>query len=112
MRAEEKQVRNLPGPQTILDNKEKSRYIKTMAAREANTPGVRIVAESEEMFYEFDQLGVNFESSDQEILDAVQDIILEKTGININEDNDSLYTVRRTENTETVYVIPKSPAGH
>ena len=70
-----------------------------------------VVVESQDRKYSYDQLGLSFESTDQEVLDAVQPVILEDTGINIFEDDESLYAVKRTEESQTTYVFPKSQAG-
>ena len=70
-----------------------------------------VVLESAEKHYSYDQLGLTFESSDEEVLKAIQPVILEETGINILEDDEELYTVRSVEESKTKYVFPKSPAG-
>ncbi len=84
-----------------------------MTARRVVRPvgSVIVTIESEDRTYTFDQLSINYDSSSQEILDAVQPIILEDTGVNISEDGDNLYTVKKAENSGNVYVFPKSPAG-
>jgi hypothetical protein len=70
-----------------------------------------ITLESQEKHYSFEDLGVTFESSNDEILKAVQPVILETTGVNISEDDDQLYTVKKIEESKNVYIFPKSPAG-
>lgn len=68
-----------------------------------------VVLESEERKYSYDQLGLTFESSDQEVMGALQPVVLEETGINISEED--LYTIRSVEESGNKYVMPKSPAG-
>lgn len=70
-----------------------------------------VTVESEDREYSFEDLSLTFESTSQEILDAVRPIILEDTGVNIDEDGENLYTVKKAENSGNVYVFPKSPAG-
>ena len=84
-----------------------------MAPRRAQTQGeIVVVLESEEKRFSYDQLGLTFESSDKEVLDALQPVILEETGINIlEEDNESLYTVKSVEESGNKFIFPKSPAG-
>ena len=71
-----------------------------------------VVLESAEKHYSYEQLGLTFESSDKEVLDALQPVILEETGINILEDEEELYTVKRVEESKSTFLFPKSPAGH
>lgn len=70
-----------------------------------------VVLESVEKHYSYDQLGLTFESSDKEIRDALQPVILEETGINIFEDEEELYTIKKVEESKNIYLLPKSPAG-
>ncbi len=70
-----------------------------------------VTIESQERDFEFEDLSVTFDSTPQEILAAVQPVILEQTGVNILEDDDTLYTVKKMDNSGNVYVFPKSPAG-
>ena len=83
--------------------------------RRAETPTgeIIVVLESGERRYSYDQLGLTFESEDQVVMDALQPLILEETGINIREeDNENLYTIRRVEETHNLFCFPKSPAGN
>lgn len=74
-----------------------------------NRGQIIVTLESNEMNFDYDQLGVTFDSPADEILEAVQPAVLEETGINILEDE--LYTVRKAENSRNSYLFPKSPAG-
>jgi len=74
---------------------------------------VIVTLESTEKSYDLEELGITFESSSEEILEAVQPVILEETGVNILEDDeDSLYTVKKIEDSKNIYLFPKSPAGN
>ena len=75
------------------------------------TPAGEIIVtlENEERHYAYGTLGVTFDSTDQEILDAVAPVIEEDTGIDILED--SLYTVKSVTASQNKYLFPKSPAG-
>lgn len=70
-----------------------------------------VVVESEEKEFSYEELGVTFDSSSEEILKAVQPAILEATGVNIEEDEESLYYVKKIETSKNVYILPKSVAG-
>ncbi len=89
-----------------------TRTRRTRAVTERPLGQVIVTVESQDRTYSFDQLSVNFDSSNEEILAAVQPIILEDTGVNISEDDENLYTVKKAENSGNIYVFPKSPAGH
>jgi hypothetical protein len=68
-----------------------------------------VTVESEDREYAYEDLSVTFESTPDEILEALKPIILEDTGVNILEDG--LYTVKKAENSGNIYIFPKSPAG-
>ena len=70
-----------------------------------------VVVESKEKEFNYEELGVTFDSSSEEILKAVQPAILEATGINIEEDDESLYVVKKIEDSKNCFIFPKSPAG-
>ncbi len=77
------------------------------------TPGTIVVTlSSTEKHYSFEQLSVGFDSSDQEILDALAPVLLEDEGFNIKEDQgDGYYTIKRVQDSQNIYVFPKSTAG-
>lgn len=71
-----------------------------------------ITLENEEKHYDFERLSVDFNSSDSEILSAVSPVVLEETGFDIDEDNeDNYFTVKRVEDSQNIYIFPKSTAG-
>ena len=71
-----------------------------------------VTLESQDRPYEFDALSITFDSEPEEILEAVQPVILEDTGFNIKEEDGTwLFTVKKAENSGNVYILPKSPAG-
>jgi len=73
---------------------------------------ITVVIQSEDREYDFDQLDLTFESSDEEIIEALQPVVLEDTGFNIKEeDGTTLFTVHKAENSGKITVYPKSAAG-
>jgi hypothetical protein len=84
---------------------------RTTTTAVATTPTGEIIVtlENEERHYAYGTLGVTFDSTDQEILDAVAPVIEEDTGIDILED--ALYTVKSVTGSQNKYCFPKSPAG-
>lgn len=78
-----------------------------------NTQGEIIVTlASDEKHYSYDQLSVSYQSSDDEILDALAPVLLEEEGFNIREEQrDGYFTMRRVDSTQNIFVFPKSTAG-
>jgi len=70
-----------------------------------------VTLENEEKVYSFDSLGVSFESSPEEILTAVQPVILEESGLNIKPDDIFIYTAKKIERTGNVLLFAKSTAA-
>ena len=71
-----------------------------------------VILESDEKHFPFTDFSVTYNSTDEEILDAVAPAILEQFGVNIKEDQGGwLYTVKKVEASKNVYISPKSPAG-
>ena len=69
-----------------------------------------VTVESEDHEFEYEELSVSFESTPEEIIEALKDPVLEKTdGVDITEDD--IYVVRKSENSGMIYVHPKSPAA-
>lgn len=81
-------------------------------AEEAVTGEIIVTLESEEKHLSFDDYDVTFDSTSEEILEAVSESVLEEFGINLKEDQgDYIYTVKKVEGSGNVYIFPKSPAG-
>lgn len=79
---------------------------------EETTGEVIVTLASTERHYSYEDLGVNFNSSDDEVLDALQSFLLDDEGFNIRESQeDGLYTMKRVESSQNIYVFPKSTAG-
>lgn len=71
-----------------------------------------VTLESDEKHFSFEDFNITFDSTPEEILDAVSPAILEQFGVNIKEDQgDYIYTVKKVESSGNVYIFPKSPAG-
>ena len=72
------------------------------------TGDIEIILASTEKHYTYDQLGVDFDSSEEEILSAVGPLVLEEEGVNIEED----FIVKKVENSHNVKIFPKSTEGY
>jgi hypothetical protein len=74
---------------------------------------VRILLENTEQPVDAKQLGVTIDSTPEEILKAVQPYALEQFGVNIQGDGDQfIYTVRKSVEKETIFIVPKTTAGY
>ena len=72
-----------------------------------------ITLASEEKHYNYDRLSVSYESTDEEILDALAPVLLEEEGFNIREEQrDGYFTLKRVDSSQNIYVFPKSTAGN
>lgn len=78
-----------------------------------NTPGEIIVTlASDEKHYPYDRLSVGYESTDEEILDALAPVLLEEEGFDIRtEQRDGYFTIKRVDSSQNIFVFPKSTAG-
>lgn len=70
-----------------------------------------IILEDDEKEFSFEDLDVTFDSSPDEILEAVSKPVLEQFGVNIKEDDEFIYTVKKIDRLKSVRCFPKSPAG-
>lgn len=75
------------------------------------TNEVIVTLESDEKHFTFDALGITFDSTPDEILDAVQKPILEQFGINLKERDEYIFTVKKISSSQNIFIFPKSPAG-
>lgn len=81
-------------------------------ATEETQGEIIVTLESEEKRFAYSDLGVSFDSTPEEILDAVQKPVLEEFGINLKEGDDYIFVVRKIESSKNTFCFPKSPAGH
>jgi len=77
------------------------------------TPGeITITLESEERRYSYEQLGVGYGSSDQEIVDALTPMLEEDVGMNLaDEYRNGSWTIKKVDSSQNTFVFPKSTAG-
>jgi hypothetical protein len=73
---------------------------------------VIVTLQSTEKHFPFERLSIGFESTDQEVLDALAPVLLEEEGFDIRtEQRDGSFTIKRVDDSENIYVFPKSTAG-
>lgn len=76
-----------------------------------NMGEIIVIIESEEKHLNFEDFDVTFDSTAEEILEAVSPAILEEYGVNLQESEENLYTVKKVESSGNIFLYPKSPAG-
>lgn len=81
-----------------------------------NAGQITVTLASVEKHYGYDRLGVEFNSTDAEILNALAPVLQEEEGFDIRQEQaEGHYTIKRTTDPDTgaqnVYVFPKSIAG-
>ena len=60
----------------------------------------------------FGSLGIDMESSDRDVLNAVRPAVLEMDGVDLNDESGEVaFVVRRSSNTNVIHVYPKPVAG-
>jgi len=73
---------------------------------------VIVTMASSEKHYPFDKLSIGFNSTDEEILDALAPVLLEEEGFDIRqEQRDGYFTIKKVDDSQNIYVFPKSTAG-
>ena len=73
---------------------------------------VIVVVESNEKHFPMSDFGITFDSSADEILEAVSPAILEEFGVNLKEEGEEgLYIVKKVSESGNLFIFPKSPAG-
>lgn len=66
----------------------------------------------EDEFIQYEQFGLSFDSTEQEVLTTIQPFIQEKHGVDIRDTNGSwLYKTRKAVTSRNIHVIPNSTAG-
>ena len=73
-----------------------------------NNGEIIVTLASDEKHYDYERLSVNFESSDDEIISAINPILEEEEGTSLDS-NDC--TLKRVDSSQNIYVFPKSTAG-
>ena len=77
--------------------------------RRQNQGEIIVTLSSDEKHYSFDQMSVDFNASDQEILDALAPRLLEEEGFDIRENvDDDAFTIKRVEATGNVFIFPNT----
>lgn len=74
---------------------------------------VIVTLASTEKHFPFERLSIGYDSSDQEILDALAPVLMEEEGFDIRqEQRDGYFTIKRVDDSQNIFVFPKSTAGH
>jgi len=72
---------------------------------------ITVILEGEDRTFNYADLGVTYESSDEEIVNALSPVFGEE-GINLKDEwEDGGYTLKRSDNSQNIHLYPKSTAG-
>jgi len=73
---------------------------------------IRVTVAGQDKDYQYHELGVTFESTDNEILEAVNRDVSEALGVNLLAGFTSGdYIIKRSTNSHNIAIFPASPAG-
>jgi len=76
------------------------------------TNKIIICANGEDRFYDYDTFGVDFDSTEQDILQAISPMVRESLGVSLQEINGHwLFKTRKAMSNKNIYIIPNSTAG-
>ena len=81
--------------------------IVTINPNEEVTGTIFVTIDGDDFQVKLASLGLDFDSSESEIMDKVVPIVQEEFNTDIND----LYKVRKAVNNQNVYIIPNSTAG-
>lgn len=77
-----------------------------------NQGEIVVILNSTDHKYSYDTLSVTYESSDSEIISALAPVLQEEEGFDLNQEfQDGAYTLKRMDNSRTIFLFPKSTAG-
>lgn len=72
---------------------------------------ITVVLEGTDRSFPYTDLGVTYDSSDEEIVDALNPIFAEE-GINLKDEwQNGGYMLKRADNSQNIHLFPKSTAG-
>jgi len=73
---------------------------------------ITITLDSVDRKYQYETYGVTFDSTDEEIVDALSPDLAESEGFNLREEyEEGAYTIKRMQDSKNIYIFPKSTAG-
>lgn len=70
-----------------------------------------IAVSGEDMIVDYTDYGLTFDSSEQELLEAVRPAIQERFNTDIKDSTGWLYKTRKAGESKNIYLIPNSVAG-
>lgn len=73
---------------------------------------ITITIDSVDRKFQYEDFGLSYESTDDEIVDALTPNLRESEGFNFKEEYDEgAYTIKRMDASKNIYIFPKSTAG-
>lgn len=75
------------------------------------TGKITVILEGEDRTFDYNALGVAYDSPDEDIIDALTPIFQEE-GIDLKSEwQDGGYMIKRSDNSQNIHLYPKSTAG-
>ncbi len=72
---------------------------------------ITVILEGADRSFSYDELGLTYESSDEEVIEALNPVFQEE-GINLKDEwEEGGYTIKRSDNSQNIHLYPKSTAG-
>ena len=76
------------------------------------TNKIIVAIEGDDEFFNYEDYDLTFESSDEDVLNAISGAVSEKFNVSLREaDGTWLYKTRRANTNKNIYIIPNSTAG-
>jgi hypothetical protein len=75
------------------------------------TDKIIVCVDGADRFYDYDQFGLSFNSSESEILSAIRPAVQETFGVDLGSSGNAFYKTRKAVDSRNTYVIPNSTAG-
>lgn len=75
------------------------------------TNKIIVSAGTRDLFLDYADYGLSFESTESEILTAVNSVVREQLNVDLQDEGDWLYKIRKAIDSQNIHVIPNSVAG-
>lgn len=72
---------------------------------------ITVILEGQDRSFEYEALGLTYDSSDEEVIEALNPVFAEE-GINLKDEwENGGYMIKRSDNSHNIHLYPKSTAG-
>lgn len=72
---------------------------------------ITVILEGQDRSFEYEALGLTYDSSDEEVIEALNPVFAEE-GINLKDEwENGGYMIKKSDNSHNIHLYPKSTAG-